>query len=61
VKESVGRGSDLFIVMVRSRGNWSGYSIHVPKWLHLTNDHSIAPYKIEWSSSKWLDLVDQIL
>jgi hypothetical protein len=48
-------------VMVRSWSNWSGYSFHIPKWLHLMNDHSIEPYKIEWSSSEWLDLIDQIL
>jgi hypothetical protein len=28
-------------LMARSRDNWSGDSLHVPKWLHLMNDHSI--------------------
>jgi hypothetical protein len=49
-----------FTLMARSRDNWSGDSLHIPKWLYLLNYHSIGPYKTEWSSFLWLNLVDPI-
>jgi hypothetical protein len=47
-----------FTLMARSRDRWSGDSLHVSKWLHLSNDHSIESYKTELSSSEWIALVD---
>jgi hypothetical protein len=49
-----------FTLMIRSQDSWSRDSLHVPKWLHLLNGHSIEPYKTEWSSFVWLNLIDPI-
>jgi hypothetical protein len=51
---------NFFTSMVRSPNNLSVDSLRIPKWLHPSNGHSIEPYKIKWSSSKWPDLVDLI-
>jgi hypothetical protein len=47
----------IFTLMGEATESWIEENLHVPRWLHLPNDHSIEPCKIWWSSFEWSDAV----